>query len=121
MRFSNGRESFVSTCDLAPSPQQHEGQTATYSVSFTLQHELPSTSDFTTSQLFHNSLPSQQQQVDTNPDLVSPESFDFTLPRRSTRVRKPPIGLGQNMYDTQSKSCRCLSPLIIVYLLFILC
>ena len=125
VRFPSGRESSVSTTDLAPSPQQNviEGTTETISTQpasapTQLTTQPASTQPFTqpasvsnpptTQSDFHknsdndcSNFPSTREQFEQYSNSSELEtSSDSNLPRRSTRVKKFPTRYGNNIYDT---------------------
>ena len=128
VRFPSGRESSVSTTDLAPSPRQNviEGTTETISTQpasapTQLTTQPASTQPFTqpasvsnpptTQSDFHknsdndcSNFPSTREQFEqferySNSSELETSS-DSNLPRRSTRVKKFPTRYGNNIYDT---------------------
>ena len=125
VRFPSGRESSVSTTDLAPSPRQNviEGTTETISTQpasapTQLTTQPASTQPITqpasvsnpptTQSDFHknsdndcSNFPSNREQFEQYSNSSELEtSSDSNLPRRSTRVKKFPTRYGNNIYNT---------------------
>ena len=126
VRFPSGRESSVSTSDLAPTPRKNvtEVSTETVPIQRTTQPASVSTPS-TTQPAFVSTSPTTQPAFQQNspdnfdchfsnfpskPEREQPQkysnsseletSYDFYIPLRSTRIRKPPSRYGNNIYET---------------------